>query len=66
MRLWARVGMSFNLTEDEVRELKTGNSSEVFHRLFDEGKIVFDGNAYFPDVTENEKINGLKGFEFDI
>lgn len=66
MRLWGRVGMTFNLTDKEVKELKSENSTEVFYRLFNEGKIVFDGNTYFPDIIENEKINGLEGFEFDF
>lgn len=62
--LWARAGVTLRITEQEIEELKTNPSA--FGTYFQQGKIVFDGEVYFPNTEQNERINGDGDGEFTI
>lgn len=50
-KVWARIGMTLELTEEEFNELQNEEfgSSELMQRLASEGRIYPDGEAYTPE-----------------
>ena len=49
-KVWARIGMTLELTEEEYKELQNERfgSSELMQKLASEGRIYPDGEAYTP------------------
>ena len=54
--LWVRVGISFKLTEEEIRSILSTNSSEyniknILSSAFKDGRFEFDGETYIPEAS---------------
>lgn len=62
--LWARVGMSIEVSQEVYYELLNGNAKLLQEVIAGEkGKAFLNGETYFPDVAENL---GLAEREFDL
>lgn len=56
--VWARVGMTGNLTKEELDLLnKKGKTSEDFEKVDNifKNKFFRDGETYFPEEDDNNK-----------
>lgn len=64
VKLWARVGMTLEVTQETYERLKTGDRT-VLQAVFDgtAGHARLDGETYFPDIEQNV---GLEDMEFDL
>lgn len=61
--LWARVGVTVAVREDEVEEFLQDQESFVIRQLAF-GDAEFDGETYFPEeVEENKKFEDEHGHE---
>lgn len=64
VRLWARVGMSLDVSPETYTRLKGGDKNALTAVLQGkEGKAFLNGETYFPDIEENK---GLEDMEFDL
>ena len=64
VRLWARVGMSLDVSPETYTRLKGGDKSALTAVLQGkEGRVFLNGETYFPDIEENK---GLEDMEFDL
>jgi len=50
-KIWMRLGVSLDLTDDEVLGLKK-TPGEVIARALKDGRVTTDGDSYFPDEDE--------------
>ena len=57
-RMWARVGMSFELSDEEYKEFITNcrgdniqrmKAEETLIKWIEDGIAIFDGETYFPE-----------------
>lgn len=64
VRLWARVGMTLDVSPETYTRLKAGDKNILTAVLQGkEGKAFLNGETYFPDIEENK---GLEDMEFDL
>lgn len=64
VRLWARVGMSLDVSPETYTRLKDGDKKALTAVLQGkEGRAFLDGETYFPDTEVNV---GLEDMEFDL
>ena len=64
VRLWARVGMSLDVSPETYTRLKGGDKSALTAVLQGkEGRVFLNGETYFPDIEENK---GLEDMEFNL
>lgn len=64
VRLWARVGMSLDVSPETYTRLKGGDKNALTAVLQGkEGKAFLNGETYFPDIEENK---GLEEMDFDL
>lgn len=64
VRLWARVGMSLDVSPETYTQLKGGDKNALTAVLQGkEGKAFLNGETYFPDIEENK---GLEEMDFDL
>ena len=64
VRLWARVGMSLDVSPETYTQLKSGDKNALTAVLQGkEGKAFLNGETYFPDIEENK---GLEEMDFDL
>lgn len=67
-KVWARIGMTLELTEEEFNELQNERfgSSELMQRLASEGRIYPEGEAYTPEdlYGEDEETNYSSDWNF--
>ena len=64
VRLWARVGMSLDVSPETYTRLKGGDKNVLTAVLQGkEGMTFLNGETYFPDIEENK---GLEDMEFDL
>ena len=52
--LWMRVGMTFEITEEEEKILfsnDTEKGAEVIRKAFEEGRCQLDGDTYLPYIS---------------
>lgn len=64
VRLWARVGMSLDVSPETYTKLKSGDKNALTAVLQGkEGKAFLNGETYFPDFEENK---GLEEMVFDL
>lgn len=68
--LWARVGISFRLTEEEIRSILSANLGEynmkhIIASAFTEGRFELDGETYIPEVSI-EDINKKYNTGYDV
>lgn len=64
VRLWARVGMSLDVSPETYTRLKGGDKNALTAVLQGkEGMTFLNGETYFPDIEENK---GLEDMEFDL
>lgn len=64
VRLWARVGMSLDVSPETYTRLKGGDKSALTAVLQGkECRVFLNGETYFPDIEENK---GLEDMEFDL
>lgn len=55
-KLWARVGMTVEVTEEEKEEFLNNPETFVVKNL-NNGKVYSDGEIYFPhDVADNNEL----------
>ena len=65
-QIWARIGMTFSLTPDEMELLVSGNDLDKrkrLSRIFTEGRAVVNGDSYIPDSIM-EKYNETHGIRY--
>lgn len=64
VRLWARVGMSLDVSPETYTQLKGGDKNALTAVLQGkEGRAFLNGETYFPDIEENK---GLEEMDFDL
>lgn len=68
-KVWARAGVSFDLTDDEANTVLgcNGTSEEIAHimcKVVKEGRFKFEGDSYIPADCIAE-FNSQHGTEFD-
>lgn len=64
VRLWARVGMSLDVSPETYTQLKSGDKNALTAVLQGkEGRAFLNGETYFPDIEENK---GLEEMDFDL
>ena len=66
-QIWARIGMTFSLTPDEMELLVSGNDLDkrkCLSRIFTEGRAVVNGDSYIPDSIM-VKYNETYGTHYD-
>lgn len=64
VRLWARVGMSLDVSPEIYTQLKGGDKNALTAVLQGkEGRAFLNGETYFPDIEENK---GLEEMDFDL
>lgn len=68
--LWARVGISFRLTEEEIRSILSSNSGEhnmknILSSAFTEGRFDLDGETYIPEASI-EDINRRHNDNYEV
>lgn len=64
VRLWARVGMSLDVSPETYTRLKGGDKNALTAVLQGkECRVFLNGETYFPDIEENK---GLEDMEFDL
>ena len=64
VRLWARVGMSLDVSPETYTRLKGGDKNALTAVLQGkEGRVFLNGETYFPDIEENK---GLEEMDFDL
>lgn len=64
VRLWARVGMSLDVSPETYTQLKSGDKNALTAVLQGkEGRVFLNGETYFPDIEENK---GLEEMDFDL
>lgn len=64
VRLWARVGMTLDVSSETYALLKDGDKNALTSVLQGkEGRAFLNGETYFPDIEGNK---GLEGMEFDL
>lgn len=60
--LWARVGMTFNIDEDNIAEFKSDPEAYMIKGLED-GTVRIDGETYFPEEDgDNERFEDKHGY----
>lgn len=64
VRLWARVGMTLDVSPETYARLKGGDKNALMAVLQGrEGRAFLNGETYFPDIEENK---GLEEMDFDL
>lgn len=64
VRLWARVGMTLDVSPETYARLKGGDKNALTAVLQGkEGRVFLNGETYFPDIEENR---GLEETDFDL
>lgn len=64
VRLWARVGMTLDVSPETYARLKDGDKNALTSVLQGkEGRAFLNGETYFPDIEENK---GLEDMDFDL
>lgn len=64
VRVWARVGMSLDVSPETYTQLKSGDKNALTAVLQGkEGRVFLNGETYFPDIEENK---GLEEMDFDL
>lgn len=68
--LWARVGISFRLTSEEIHSVLSTNSGEynmknILASAFTEGRFELDGETYIPEASI-EDINRKHGCSYEV
>lgn len=64
VRLWARVGMSLDVSPETYARLKGGDKNALTAVLQGkEDRAFLNGETYFPDIEENR---GLEEMDFDL
>lgn len=64
VRLWARVGMTLDVSPETYARLKGGDKNALTAVLQGkEDRVFLNGETYFPDVEENR---GLEEMDFDL
>lgn len=64
VRLWARVGMTLDVSSETYARLKDGDKNALTSVLQGkEGRAFLNGETYFPDIEENK---GLEDMDFDL
>lgn len=65
--IWARVGVSFNATEEEIAAILSGDDEDmkdVLKNLLDSGRYEITGETYIP-VYSVDEYNEENGTNFD-
>lgn len=62
-KLWMRMGCTINLTEEEIEQLKS-DPQKLMANLMESGRIIPDGETYFPG--ENEGNQAVLGEELEF
>lgn len=61
-QLWARVGVTINIKEDQIEEFMKDQKEFVQKGILN-GSIDLDGDTYFPEeVEENEEFESKIGY----
>jgi hypothetical protein len=67
-KAWCRIGASVYLSKEEAAELVSADPREkgkLFMKIWNAGRVEFDGEIYFPLTDENEDI-GIHEVEFSL
>lgn len=66
VKLWARLGVLIELTQEEWEEVKIneGISGELMQKLADSGRMHPNGNSYTPEQTYQDL--GLEELPFEL
>lgn len=66
INLWARLGVTIKLTEEEWKEVKSnkGISGELMQKLADSGRIIPDGDSYTPEESYADL--GIEPLPFEL
>lgn len=62
-KVWARVGMSAELTEEEIQDLK---DTKDFAKYFFNQRFNLDGETYFPEMAEQNNLVFEDEFEITL
>lgn len=73
-KLWMRAGMTIELTDAEVKELRDYHNDKSIHERFKnivfkavkEERVYFDGNTYFPVIDTNACLSENEEMEYDF
>lgn len=68
--LWMRVGMTFDLTDEEVEQILHPKDGECSMRMairkaYDEGRFELDGDTYVPEISV-EEYNARHGTNYEV
>lgn len=67
-KLWMRLGVSFEVSEDEEKAILGGDwqtSSRALEKIIKEGRFTPDGDSYIPEVTV-EEFNEKHGTGYEV
>lgn len=70
-KIWIRAGMTLSISDEEARAVLTGGESaagDVVRKIIAEGRFVFDGESYIPQVcvADYNRGNGTSFEERDV
>ena len=59
-KVWFRVGMEFEFTEEELRRMHNGDAKPLMYKIVTENYTI-TGDTYAPDNECNEEVYALLG-----
>ncbi len=57
--VWFRLGVSVDLTQDEILNLLNGDT-DIIKKMFLDGRVIIRGDSYIPDCIVDDLCGKLK------